>query len=496
MQKYLKSPKNRYFLICVVLIVILATVLRFYDYPLRYAMGSDQAGFAMQARYSIENFKLPMLGPFSSGAPFQTGGEWYWFVMAGYLFLPIHYLSPWVFLTISNILFIVLIIYVSKKLVDEKFALIVGLFAAISAAQLTQSLNLTNQSPQAIFSLLAFWFAYKLIETKKSFYALFVGLMIGIAAAIHLQGGALVGIIIMTVLIMRSRDIKVYINFFLGLLIPWIPVLFKDSQNNFSNTKAMFQYYLMNENPIPYEALGRRWLTFAFDFIPRSWSLVIGGNFYLTYLIITFSVLIFLYLIYKKNLKKEWIIVYGILLISFVLLRYTRTPIFESYIVFIHPFIYLLTAFVVYTVIKFNKILGIALFVLVIVFSFNRSVSEIRATTHSKDVYFNTINDLTQKYPDTKFSIYDNDYKTSSLTHPITFYLYSKNKLSSDGMRLGFTQDSVFQDDENYQQVLDAKKVGASVYDLSKLSDQDLENSKWIIISPERIYRETQNWYK
>lgn len=495
MRKYLSTPKNRYFILAVSLIILLALVLRFYDYPQRYAMGADQAGFAIQAKYSVENFKLPMLGPFSSGAPFQTGGEWYWLVMLGYL-LPFHYLSPWILLTISNIIFIVLIIYFSKELIDEKFALIVGLFAALSAAQLTQSLNLTNQSPQAIFSLLAFWFAYKLIKTSKPIYALLTGLMIGVAAAIHLQGGALVGIIIMTVLVLRSRDIKVYINFFLGLLIPWIPVLIKDTQNNFYNTTNMFKYYLMNENPIPYEALGRRWLTFAFDFIPNSWSLVIGGNFYLTYLIITLSVLIFAYLLFKRKLKKEWIVVYGVLLLSFVLLRYTRTPIFESYIVFIHPFIYLLTAFVVYTLYKFNKYLGFGLLILIVFFSFNKGVSEIKATTHAKVQYSETVNRLIQEYPNTKFRIYDNDYKTPSATHPIAFYLYSRDLLSNDGQKIGFSMDSSFDQDGRYKKILIQNKMGTGIYDLSNLSENELEEQKWIIVSPDRMYRVTQNWYK
>ncbi|MCL5113920.1 MAG: hypothetical protein M1372_02000, partial [Patescibacteria group bacterium] len=128
--------KEHWFGVLVFLIIIFSGLLRFYNYENRWGLAYDQAHDALVARYALEAHKIPLLGPFSSGAPIQTGGEWYWFIMAATAVYPNAVMTPWIVLTLFYIIFVFLIILVGKKLVDEKFGLLVGLLSSVSTAQI------------------------------------------------------------------------------------------------------------------------------------------------------------------------------------------------------------------------------------------------------------------------------------------------------------------------------------------------------------------------
>lgn len=494
MNKVFKLVKNNYFIIFTIFILVLAFVFRFYDYQDRYALGPDQAGFALQSKFALESGQLPLLGPFSSAGPFQTGGQWYWFVMLGYLLVPFSYLAPWIFLTLSSILFIILIMFFSKKLIDEKFAIIVGVLSAFSTGQVAQSVNLTNQSPMALFSLGALISAYLLVKTNKSIFSFILGLLIGTAASIHLQGVAMIPIFISTFIIFKIVNPKKILLFIFGGALPWIPVLVTDLNNNFYTVKNMVYYYLLNKDPIPFEALGRRWLTFAFDFIPNSWANVVGGSLAISYFIIISSVVLFTYLIVTKKIKKEWIIIYLSLGISFILLRYTRTPIFYSYIVFLHPLIFLITGYVIYNFFKINRALGFLVISIVIIATFFRTAEEIKISGVPKTYIIESYVTLKNFNPNSKFTIYDHKYETSGHSLPLVFLLEKNNSNSLNGIKIGVSVSTNSAKFSEYQRISVPNQL--ELYNLDKYKENELLTKEWIEISPERIFNVTQNWYK
>ena len=69
-------------------IIVVAVFFRFYRYEERWGLAHDQAAFAITGRYALSKHVLPLMGPFSSGGPFQTSGTWYWFVMIGTAIFP------------------------------------------------------------------------------------------------------------------------------------------------------------------------------------------------------------------------------------------------------------------------------------------------------------------------------------------------------------------------------------------------------------------------
>lgn len=183
---------HRYwFGIGIFVLVFIASFLRFYNYQNRWGLGYDQAHDALVARYALENHQLPFLGPFSSAGPFQTGGEWYWFIMLATLVYPHSVITPWIVLTGVYVVFVFLITILGKELVSKQFGLLVGLLSTVSTAQIAQSVNLTNQSPLALISLCSIWSMIKYVKERKNIYLFFLGLSVSLASTIHLQGASL-----------------------------------------------------------------------------------------------------------------------------------------------------------------------------------------------------------------------------------------------------------------------------------------------------------------
>lgn len=475
------------------ILVILSIITRFFNYRNRWGLAYDQAYDAIVAHYAFNNNLLPLLGRFSSAGPFQTGGEWFWIIMAGLSLNPYNILTPWIFLTVIYVLFVILIIFFGRELVDKKFSLIIGIITTFSTAQIAQGVNLTNQSPQAITALLALWFSIKFIRKQKIKYIFLSALLVGIASSIHLQGAALIILLFVTLLLSKNITTKTLLAALLGLLIPWFPVFMVDIQNNFINLSNMLQYYLIDQYKISLDVLGRRWLTFLGIFIPNSWALITGGWSY----VLIFFPLSILYIFYKKRYKRisaEWLIIIVTFFLILILLRYTRTPLFESYLVFLHPFFLLISSGIIYALYKISKFLGVILLIIVISGSVLRTYNEI---TQASNLTYKKVSlvesELLKVYKKSKFEVYDYKYKQSSFSLPLVLSLYVNKFIDDKGVRIGIIDCS---DKETKNLIIKVSYDSVCVVDLNKVTRYELIKRGWINTNPSVVYKETQEWYR
>ncbi|KKQ34136.1 MAG: hypothetical protein US51_C0052G0006, partial [Microgenomates group bacterium GW2011_GWA2_37_6] len=207
----------------------------------------------------------------------QTGGEWYWFIMAGTVFNQSEVITPWIFLTLTYVFFVVLIVFVGKELLGKKFGILLGILTTVSTAQIAQGVNLTNQSPLALFSLFAIWSMVKYVRTKKIKYLFLLGFSVSFAISLHFQGVALLTLVLATIVIERV-GLRGIISAILGLFVPMVPLILFDLKNDFINFQNIIQYYLHDQYKISLDVLGRRWKTYAGVFWPNAWAHVIGGH--------------------------------------------------------------------------------------------------------------------------------------------------------------------------------------------------------------------------
>lgn len=490
----LKRVKKHWFFLCSFIITLLGLLFRFYNYSNRWVLGGDQAHFALEARYALESFQLPLLGPFSSAGPFQTGGEWYWFVMTGAFWNMGWVVAPWVFLTGIYVLFIVGMILLGVQLKGKTFGLLLGGLSAVSTAQITQAANLSNQSPISLFAFIAVFCMVLYIKTKKLRYFFFIALSIGIASSIHLQGIALMPLLL-AIIIFQFPGIKGLLLAGVGLLLPWTPVFYSDSGRNFQNTHNMIYYYFFEKNKASFEVLGRNWKNFIGIFIPTAWSAIIGGFLPLGYVLFPLSILVIGYASYKKKLEKEWLIIFTSVPVMFIILRYTRTPLFDSFYVFLHVFILLITAWVIFYLYQWKKIIGILLFLFIIILSIYRDSGEISKDTFNVNPQQadSQMQFLLKKYPGKKFSIYDYQFHTSAYSQALSLYLDAANKINDKGFAVGYADLS---EKGRFQQYLiPGYEGGFLLIDMQKLPP-NLKKEKWVSVTPQGIYNSGQNWYK
>jgi hypothetical protein len=478
-------------------ILILASYLRFYDYSNRWGLAYDQAWFAIIARHAINTFQLPLLGPFASGGPFQTGGEWFWIVMLGTVWAPNLVIAPWIFITLLSVFQVYLMYVLGKAILNYKFGLLTAFLTAVSTSQTLQATNLTNQMVISIFSTFLIWSIVKYLKKPKNVYLFLIGLSVGIASAIHLQGIMLLPVVLVFLIFARIFDIRKIVIILLGILTPWLPVLYVDVQNGFYNTRSMLNYPFQAQGQVSYDVLGRRWLTFVLNYVPSSWARIVGGNIFAGFgeiLILTISAVV----AFKKRLiSKEWYIIGISTVIMTILLRYIRTPLYENYINFLHPFVILLIAWAIYRVYKFKKILAVIAVLLMLIFSILATTREIKNSTNLTAIQSQKLATiLIKKYPNEKFSLYDYDYKTGEQSLPIVMYLYSKGRISENGRKIGYTVKvpKTAINLINYP-VIYGEQWSAQYLDLTKFTDKELLKTKWKKITPKEIYDSVQFWY-
>ena len=485
---------KNWFTVSLVCFLILSFTIRFYNYENRWGLAYDQAYSALVARHAVSELKLPLVGPFSSAGPMQTGGEWYWFVMLGTVLDPDNVMSPWIFLTLTYVFFVVFIVFLGKELIDKKFGIILGILTLVSTAQIAQSVSLTNQSPLALSSLIAIWGMIKYIKTKKLRFLLLQGLGVSLAITFHFQGIALVIFLFFTVLIARVgiRGILVLLT---GFFIPLIPLLIFDLQNDFVNSKNIIQYYFFDQYKISFDALGRRWKTYVGVFWPNAWAHIIGGHKLLGYLVIGAAIFSAIFHLLKGKIKKEW----QIILLSFgsmvVLVRYVRTPLYDSYLVFLHPFVLLLTGWVILLLYRKNKILGIVSLIIIVLFSLAKDVEELNfsKTNYVADETRSLLSTLTSKFPNEKFSVYSYKYQSAERNLILSLFLDSEEIIDINGRPVGLvsgTESAIL-----IYPSIEGSPPGLRLIDLESSSTAELKQSDWVEVNPGEIYRVTEQWY-
>lgn len=485
--------RRRRFIIATWTIVVIAFVLRFYNYTNRWGLAYDQAHDALVARYALEAGKIPLVGPFSSAGPFQTGGEWYWFIMGATILHPQSVLTPWIMLTLSSVLFVYVIILVGKELVNKRYALLVGLLSAFSTAQIAQSVNLTNQSPVAFIALLAIWSMVRYVKTRNKIYILFLFFFPVLAGTIHLQGAALLALPVVTFLFVGIPTLSKLILGGIGIVLPLSPILLYDIQHKFFNIRNMFQYYFWNDQQITYDALGRRWLTYLGVFWPTELAHMVGGILPIAYLIIVATFLIFLFKAAKKQLSREfWILIVSFLLMA-TLVRYTRTPLYSSYLTFLHPFVIFLTGFVIYEIVKKSTLIGIIFFSILLTGSMGKNMREmVQVENFTARLVQEWKNMLYQQFPNNKFALYDLNYARRDKSLPLVLYLDADKRIDDSGKKIGMTITTSIVP-LPYPAIF-GEKGGYQLYDLSSSTSAELGHAGWVFVNPSAIYKSTEEW--
>ncbi len=484
-----KFYKKHSYEIMVVAIILLAIFLRFYNYSGRLLLAGDQARDAIIAQEIVNEHKIPAVGPFSSVGNFTTGNIWYIWLGFSAALIPT-FEGPWIILTLSYITIVILMIIIARNIGDKSFSLIVGLLAAVSPAEVAQSTNLTNPSLVAVFSVLTLLFALLYLKKGTNLFLFLVAFFIGEAISTHFQAVYLL-VLIPIVLVVKRPKLSGFVYLAIGLIIPFIAYFYFDFNHNFYNIRGIIDYVRFGQYRI---YIANRWLTYAAVFWPDMWGKIIGGNKLFGYLFMALVTLSTIYSLLKKQINKQLLSVVATFAIVFVALRFYRGERFDGYFVFLHPYVLLLSAFVIYFIYKLNKYLGLLILFLVLIFSINASLPALfdKQTEVNKGEYWSNV--FIKDFPDKKFEFYQFTNSNESLSLPIVINLYKKGKIQDGGYRIGFGGPKPA-DRKNYVYLKD-NKLGFDLWSLNSSSSAQLIKSGWHKANPSSIYKVSAEWYK
>ncbi len=494
--KYLGTYK-----FAIIIILLTAAVLRFYDFQNRWGLGGDDARDALIALEAIKRFELPAMGSFSSAGPFVFGGMFYWFIIFSYLTMPFFISSPWIFLVLVNIFLVYIFTRIGMELGGKRLAIILGVFSATSPQLVTRSLMLGQHTFISLFSALVILFFLILVRTKKILLAFLMGVAIGTALNFHYQAINLL-IFLPSVFFIPSFKFKdkllSFVLALVGFIVPLGPLLYWDAYQQFANIRNIADYFLIAQYRI---YVPNSWKLYLFDYIPHYWSFVIGNYWQIGLLLFTASFIVFAARLVRQKLSfglKFLGIIFAILIL---LNRYYKGERSEGYLLYLLPFILIFTSFLILEFWEIKntlvKILITFFMFLIIVFNF---VYIVRNWNFKNAVggIRNTANFLYSRYPDEKFSIfsykskYESNAYTFNVASALSLVMTFDSKTDVHGKKIGIGCSEI-DCPKNLPVIADRNIL---IIDLKNVRQSDFDKKKkiWVNTNQESVYNDLIGW--
>lgn len=454
LQRLAPLLKNKIVLL-VIAIFIVATLLRFYNFYQGWEIGGDAARDISIAQEAIIRRELPLIGPFSSAGPFVSGPLYYWFIILSFVLFPFSLMTPWVATAIVGLFTIGILMYCAKLIGGTRLAIFTGILSATSPQLVIHSLVLNNPTFVIICASLLLLNFILLYQTKKILFAIFMGLSIGTGISMHYQALNLL-LFLPTVLFVPETTLKKKIVFLvaviIGVLLPSLPLLYWDFQQQFANIRNILDYFLIAQHRI---YVPNSWRLFLLEYLPIHWSFMIGGYPFIGGILAFITGFFFVVFFARKKISRILFIL-GLLLGMFLVLnKYYKGERTEGYMLYLLPFILLFNAWAITLLTQPKSLLelfsskarrfiypiflacGYGLLSIVL-------VGNLLIVKELKDYHSNikqaqkVVDILITKFPNKYFYLYDYQGKSFSEVSSLVVFLENKGRITKKGMPIGF----------------------------------------------------------
>ncbi len=475
MFKFAKSAVVNYIL---VLILTLATFLRFYHFSDRFVFNQDQARDATIALYALRQHKLPFVGTPSSSGPFNFGALYYWFViLISYIFPSIK--GPWFGYCLIYTSMVFVFYHIGKNIIGRKLGLLMALVTAVSPLLVSNSLDMLNTSAVFIAVSLNFLVLSKLLK-KVSFKNLFwFGFTVGLANNFHFQSLGFGSILIAYLIVFYKNSTKTLVSLLsmgLGYLVSFLPNLYFDITHSYVWLNSIYSYFFQGGTDKFYYPV--RWLTDIRDFWPQLWGQIITGLPSLGY------IFIFIFLVtFKKILKTPLLHKFNLILlislaIQVILMRYYKGVRSPEYLVTFYAYFVVFTGSCLYLIGRgvFQKTIIISLFFIICLYS---CLLQLQKKSQAHEVF-----DLYSQLGPEPYRFYTSK-GPSQINYPL-YYLQYRNHPTSNG---DFRKIATCQSSDQYQcpdNLVIASSQHYQIYDLDQV-DPGL-HQQYFEYTPDFIY--------
>lgn len=236
-------------------ILLCAFLLRFYKFRETFGFFGDQGQDLLAIQSWFETGKIPIVGILTSIGTFHMG-PMYYYLIAPFVFIfkgePI---SPVPLFLVSGVLLIALVYWMLNKFVDSKTAVIGSLIFAFSPHLIFLSKGAYLPNLQPVTILLTLFCIFKVIRAKDEGiefkYIFLIYFLLGAGVQFHYTFLANLISITLLLLIFTPKIFKSYKYYLVssaGFLIPLLPFIIGQLQNDFYDFRGIWQYVFESKN--------------------------------------------------------------------------------------------------------------------------------------------------------------------------------------------------------------------------------------------------------
>ncbi len=213
-----------------------------------------------------------------------------------------------------------------------------------------------------------------------------------------------------------------------------------DLHHNFFNFRGLVYYYTEGQFKMYYP---NRWLTYAFEWWPQFWASVIGLPKQIGYPAIVAVAATGLIALKKKKVNQLTLVIALAFLIQIIILRNYRGERVASYVLFIEPMVIFFSAWTLWQITRFQRLIGLALLATILIFS-TQSIKIARSVQREKTLTKQAILSTFSAYIDSHYpmavTLYDGDLgflSARDVSQPLALVLDTKNKITQNAYPLG-----------------------------------------------------------
>lgn len=474
------------------IIVFFALFLRFYNFSNRWTLSQDQARDAIIGIYALNNKLLPLLGPPSSAGPFNFGPLYYWLIELFSLIIP-GISGPWIGFTLLSTFSVLVFYFFGIRLLGKRFGFILGMVAAFASSDVFNAPDMLNPMLIGLCVAVVFFALQKVVGEGNSIFSLLLGAFIGIAINFHLQSIGLITILFLTLFFNKfsiNEGFKIFILSVIGFITSFIPLIYFDILHKGAWLQSVIHYATSGQNKFN---ISQSWSNDLIKFWPKLWGEVIT-NFSISGYLLLGIFLISLILVFKNKYKIPSVtkIIFLSFVLQIILVHFYKGPRMSVYLIVYHPFFIFFTAFSIWVISKYQRILGFSIFVLLILIC---SYSDWKIINQSTQVplILSIKRDLTKNLTGS-YRIYS--FKDSfNISLPLFYLLQKEGKISESGTKLGACDyyikraENLSEYDENCpsKENILAEKQQYKILNLSEIPDSTKDLFE---VTPSNIY----NW--
>ncbi len=382
----IKIKRNKVEFFLLLLILIIASILRFYNIVDFLHFANDEARDAFVVKNIFNKGSIPLLGPETSIGHFYLGPIFYYLLIPFFLIFKFHPVSGAILSAILGIISVFLMWKLTRNIFSKEAALISSFLYSISFIVILHSRWSWNPNLVPFFFLLYLYSFYKLTTLKinlSKFLYLWI-FSLGVLIQLHASAFILIPANIILLILYRPKNLKwpAYLLSFLIIILLFIPFITYELSSNFENIHKIISVIFNNSenisffsklkfNLVGFVALFNVIILANFSGLNNNFSFLENVNIYsfsfLSGLLIFLStIIISIFHICKNKIKSNFLFILFLILVIFFVC--SKKILFLHYYIIFFPLIFILFGFLLswlYKINIFTKLIAILIILII-----------------------------------------------------------------------------------------------------------------------------------